>query len=171
MAKKLNSMRFLESLGIAYQAHYFAETFLSATEVAQQLGVPDSQVYKTLVVVLSSHKPILVMIAADREIHLKRLAQSLGEKRLRMATQKEAEAWTGLKVGGISALALQHKHFPTYLDQAAASLETLFVSGGQRGVDLCLRVDDLLRATQAQLIAATATSPAELDEEVVPRVS
>ena len=161
MEKKLNSMRCLDSLGIRYEPQYFPATLLSAPEVAKHLGVAASQVYKTLVLVLPTQKPILVMVAGDRDIHLKHLAQCLGEKRLRMATQKDAEAWTGLQVGGIAALALQHKHFPTYLDQAAAFLERLFVSAGQRGVDLCLSVADLLRATRATFVEATVPASTE----------
>ncbi len=166
MEKKLNSMRWLDSLGMHYEPQYFPATVLSAADVATHLGVAAAQVYKTLVVVLPTRKPILVMVAADREVQLKHLAQCLGEKRLRMATQKEAEAWTGLKVGGISALALQHKHFPTYLDQAAASLEKLFVSAGQRGVNLHLAVADLLQATRATLIEATMPGAPESATEM-----
>src|SRR5215475_10606599 len=105
MIKKLHSMRVLEAQGDRYEVLSCPEMSHSAEGVAEYFGLPPAQVYKTLVVVLSQGKPALVLIAGDREIQLKRLAQALGEKKLRMATQKEAEAWTGLKVGGISALA------------------------------------------------------------------
>jgi Cys-tRNA(Pro)/Cys-tRNA(Cys) deacylase len=159
MSKKLNSLRLLETEGIAHETLHFPETVLSATGVAEYLGLPASQVYKTLVVLPPHGKPLLVMIAGNCEIHLKRLAQALGEKKLRMATQKEAEALTGLKVGGISALALRHRGFEVYLDHAAADLETILVSAGQRGVDVRLQVADLLRATGAVFVEATTASP------------
>jgi Cys-tRNA(Pro)/Cys-tRNA(Cys) deacylase len=111
------------------------------------------------VVVLSQGKPALVLIAGDREIQLKHLAQALGEKKLRMATQKEAEAWTGLKVGGISALALCHRGFPVYIDRAAAALDEIIVSAGLRGMDIRLTVPDLVRVTGAAFVEAT-TLPA-----------
>jgi Cys-tRNA(Pro)/Cys-tRNA(Cys) deacylase len=76
-----------------------------------------------------------------------------------MATQKEAEEWTGLKVGGISALALSHRGFPVYIDRAAAALEEIIVSTGQRGMDVRLTVADLVRVTGAAFVEAT-TSPA-----------
>jgi Cys-tRNA(Pro)/Cys-tRNA(Cys) deacylase len=155
MTKKLNSLRFLETQGIAYTEVRFPETVLSAKGVAEHLGLPAWQVYKTLVVLPLHGKPLLVMIASDRDLHLKRLAQALGEKKLRMATQKEAEALTGLKVGGISVLALRQRGFTVYLDRTATGMDELLISAGQRGVDVCVKVADLIRATNAVLIDAT----------------
>jgi Cys-tRNA(Pro)/Cys-tRNA(Cys) deacylase len=155
MVKKLNSMRWLDTQGVRYEVLSFPDTIRSAVGVAAYCGLPPAQVYKTLVVVLSQGQPALVLIAADREIQLKQLAQALGEKKLRMATQKEAEAWTGLKVGGISALALFHRGFPVYVDRTAAGLEEIIVSAGQRGMDIRLTVPDLVRVTGAALVEAT----------------
>ncbi|MBM3226331.1 MAG: aminoacyl-tRNA deacylase [Candidatus Tectomicrobia bacterium] len=157
MAKKLNSMRLLEAQGIPYEVLAFPETIHSAQGVAEHCGLPPAQVYKTLVVVLAHGKPALVLVAADQEIHLKQLAQALGEKKLRMATQHEAEAWTGLQVGGISALALRHRPFPVYIDHAARTFPAIVVSAGQRGVDVRLAVADLVRVTQASFVEATAS--------------
>ena len=159
MAKKLNSMRLLDTQGVRYEALSFPDTFHSAIDVATYRGLPLAHIYKTLVVVLSQGKPALVLVAGDREMQLKRLAQALGEKKLRMATQKEAEEWTGLKVGGISALALSHRGFPVYIDRAAAALEEIIVSAGQRGMDVRLTVADLVRVTGATFVEAT-TPPA-----------
>ena len=156
MVKKLNSMRVLEAQGVHYEVLSFPDTIHSAVGVAAYYGLPPAQVYKTLVVVLAQGKPALVLIAGDREIQLKRLALALGEKKLRMATQKEAEAWTGLKVGGISALALCHRGFPVYIDRAAAALDAIIVSAGQRGMDIRLTVADLVRVTGAAFVEATA---------------
>src|SRR5512136_2526120 len=105
---KLNSMRLLESRKIPYVANTYdvSGEFHSATEAAQLLGAPAESVYKTLVVLREppkSGKPLLVMIASDREVDLKALAKSVGAKKLQMAPQREAEALTGLQVGGISA--------------------------------------------------------------------
>jgi Cys-tRNA(Pro)/Cys-tRNA(Cys) deacylase len=155
MVKKLNSMRWLETQGLRYEVLSFPDTIHSAVGVAAYCGLPPAQIYKTLVVVLSQGQPALVLIAADREIQIKRLAQALGEKKLRMATQREAESWTGLKVGGISALALLHRGFPVYVDRAATALDEIIVSAGQRGMDLRLTVPDLVRLTGAVLVEAT----------------
>jgi Cys-tRNA(Pro)/Cys-tRNA(Cys) deacylase len=153
--KQPQSLRFLKALGIVYEECRFPETVQSASGVAEHLGIPAAQVYKTLVVLPAHGRPLLVMIPGDRTIHLKQLARVLGEKKLRMATQKEAETLTGLKVGGISALALRHKHFQVYLDRAAADLEKISVSAGLRGVDIRLRVADLVHTTGAVFVEAT----------------
>jgi Cys-tRNA(Pro)/Cys-tRNA(Cys) deacylase len=109
-------------------------------------------VYKTLVIEgEGGGKPLLVLIAADRRLDLKRLAQAAGAKKVRMAAHKDAEALTGLKVGGISALALTHKNWTVFVDRPASELQHLLVSGGQRGVDLRVPVTDLLRVLRARL--------------------
>ncbi len=155
MAKKLNSMRLLDTQGVRYEALSFPDTIHSAIDVATYRGLPLAHIYKTLVVVFSQGKPALVLVAGDREMQLKRLAQALGEKKLRMATQKEAEEWTGLKVGGISALALSHHGFPVYIDRTAAALAEIIVSAGQRGLDVRLTVADLVRVTGATFVEVT----------------
>lgn len=155
MAKKLNSMRFLDSEGVSYDVFDFPDTMHAAQDVAEYVGVAASDVYKTLVLITAKKTPILVMVPADHDLQIKRLAQVMGDKKLRMATHKEAEAVTGLKVGGISALALRHRRFPVYIAHTAATLDHLLVSAGQRGVDLRLKVTDLMRVTGATLVDVT----------------
>jgi Cys-tRNA(Pro)/Cys-tRNA(Cys) deacylase len=172
MAKKLQSMRFLESQSVPYDIWHFPATMQAADEVAHFLEVAVSCVYKTLVVMLPADKPVLVLVSAERTIHLKHLAQALGVRKVRMATQREAEACTGLKVGGISALALTHRRFPVYLDRPAMTLGKIFVSAGQRGTDVSLRVPDLVRVVGATVVDATlpldtVASPAALAQPEV----
>jgi Cys-tRNA(Pro)/Cys-tRNA(Cys) deacylase len=163
MGTKLNSLRLLDARKIPYIVTEYdaAREFHSAVEVAQLVGAPVESVYKTLVVVREppkSGKPLLVMIAADRELDLKLLAQSLGtpKQKLRMATQREAEALTGLQVGGISALALLNRGFEIVLDERALALDKIHISAGARGVDVCLAVQDLIAVTKARVIQATS---------------
>ncbi len=137
MATKLNSMRLLEQHKIPYEALHYPDTAHDAEEVAEILGVPASIVYKTLVVEpAGSSKPILAIIAADCQLDLKKLALAAGVKKIAMAAHKDAERLTGLKVGGISALALAHKNWPVYLDQSATQSEHIMMSAGQRGTQL-----------------------------------
>ncbi len=154
--EKTNAMRFLEGHGVPYEAFTYAPEIHSATEVADVLGFPRSEVYKTLVVLREKGKPMLVIVAGDREVDLRRLAKSVGEKSLRMATHKEAEKLTGLQVGGISALALMNRGFDVYVDRRALALEHFLVSAGRRGINLRLRVADLVKVTRARAVEATA---------------
>ncbi len=151
---KLNSMRVLEAHDVPYQVFTYPPARHSALEVAELAGVSPAQVYKTLVVQRERGKPILVMIPGDRQLNLKRLAAAIGEKKLHMAPHSEAERLTGLKVGGISALALLNRGFDIYLDQSATGQSDIYVSAGQRGVNLTLAVGDLLRVTGARIVEA-----------------
>ncbi len=148
-------MRLLEQAGIPYEAYHFSPSIHSAQGVADALGVPLETVYKSLVVMLPAERPALVLVPGDRELDLGRLARSLGVKRVRMATQREAERVTGLKVGGISPLALGQRQLPVYLDRAALALEDLLLSAGRRGTNLRLRVEDLVAITEAEVVEAT----------------
>ena len=156
MVEKTNAMRLLEQRRVPYEAFTYSPEIHAADEVARVLGFPPSEVYKTLVVLREKGKPLLVMVAGDREIELRRLAKSVGEKALRMAPHRDAERLTGLQVGGISALALLTKGFDICIDRPALGLERVLVSAGRRGVNLRLRVSDLVAVTRARPVDATA---------------
>jgi Cys-tRNA(Pro)/Cys-tRNA(Cys) deacylase len=154
MSAKTNAMRVLDQRKIAYRVHEYLPEIHSAVEAAQAMGQPVERVYKTLVVMRETPraKPLLVMEPGDRELDLRVLARSTGDKKLRMATQKEAESLTGLLVGGIGALALLNRGFEIWIDSAAQAHERICVNAGQRGINLELRVDDLVRVTGARWI-------------------
>lgn len=164
--RKLNSMRFLEAQGVEYTVHTYSETIQDGVAAAQAMGFPPDQVYKTLVVQLKDGEHALVMIAADRTLDLKRFARSIGQKKATMTTKRGAEAATGLRTGGIGALALTHKRWGVYLDKAAEVHDAILVNAGQRGVNLRVKVADLVRVLNAKIVEVTepaveATPPAE----------
>jgi len=149
----------LDARKIEYQVTEYDRSgqFHSATEAAELIGAPASVVYKTIVVLRDppqSGKPLLVMIASDKEVNLKTLAESVQAKKLRVATQREAEELTGLQVGGISALMLIKRGFEIVIDRDAVPLEHIHVSAGQRGIDLMLKVNDLIDVTGARVVNA-----------------
>jgi Cys-tRNA(Pro)/Cys-tRNA(Cys) deacylase len=154
---KLNTMRILEQQKIPYEVVPYPDDLRDAEQIAEVLGVPPHLVYKTLVVEpdRAGAKPVLVMIASDRALDLKKLATAAGEKKVRMAAHKDAEAMTGLKVGGISALALIPKNWTVFLDQAASEYEHILVSAGQRGYDLRVPTAALIRLLRARLAEIT----------------
>lgn len=157
MATKLNSMRLLESSHISYKTHTYDAERHDAVEVAELIGVPAECVYKTLVVERGAGKPVLVMIPAASKLDLKKFAAAIGEKKVSMAAHADAERLTGLKVGGIGALALTHKRWDAYIDQAALQLERICVSAGQRGFNLELTPQDLIRVLSAKAVDAVST--------------
>ncbi len=153
----------LDVKGVSYTAKVYdaGRVFHSAEDAAALLGAAVETVYKTLVVIREAPgrpRPLLVLVPSHRQIDLRLLARGIGEKKLRMATQREAERLTGLQVGGISALALVNKPFDVVLDEAARALECIHLSAGQRGIDLELRVADLVAVTGAAFVEATAAT-------------
>ena len=149
--QKTNAMRVLDARKIPYTAVTYDPAIHSGIGVSEALGVPVEQVFKTLVVMRERGRPILVMVPSDHELDLKKMAAAAGEKRVRMASQREAESKTGLLVGGIGALALLDKNFDVYLDASAQQFEEILVNAGQRGINLKLRVSDLVDVTQAKI--------------------
>jgi Cys-tRNA(Pro)/Cys-tRNA(Cys) deacylase len=158
---KTNAMRALEARNIPYQVFTFPPDVHSAVGVAMEVGLPANQVYKTLVVLRSQGKPMLIIIAGDRELDLKKVSREIGEKKVRMASHNEAETLTGLQVGGISALALLNRPFDVFIDQPATDLTHILVSAGKRGINLHVSVADLIQVTGARIIRATRLSGAD----------
>jgi Cys-tRNA(Pro)/Cys-tRNA(Cys) deacylase len=151
---KNNVTRLLESRGIPYQAFELPKEKLSGMEAAVYLGVKPEKVYKTIVVKRQKPgKPVLALVPAPREVDLKGLSRALGEKKVHLATQKEAEQITGLQTGGISPLALLNRRFQVIIDITAQSLEDIYISGGQRGLNICLATQALIELTNADLAA------------------
>ncbi len=154
-----NVTRLLDARHIRYDVFELPPEKHSAEETAELLGVAPGLFYKTLVVLREAKgkKPLLVMTPAGRELSLKALAASLNEKKLKMATQREAEDLTGLQVGGISALALLNRGFEICLAREALALRYVHVSAGQRGANLRLAPTDLQALTQARLVDTLPT--------------
>lgn len=146
---KNNVTRLLEQRKIAYTACELPAEKLGALEAAQFLGVEPGLVYKTIVVLRERGKPVLALVSGDQEVDLKALARAVGEKKLHLPTEKQAEALTGLQAGGISALALLNKGFEVVLDASARGHSQIYVSGGQRGLDIRLGVEDFIALTNA----------------------
>jgi Cys-tRNA(Pro)/Cys-tRNA(Cys) deacylase len=150
MSIQNNVTRFLESQGIPFSTHELPVEKLSALEVAQYLHVPPELVYKTIVIVRKgTGKPILAVIPGPNEVNLKALARLIKEKKVILTTQREAEQLTGLQAGGISPLALMNRGFQTIIDSSALILEEIYISGGQRGLDITLSPQALIDITKA----------------------
>jgi Cys-tRNA(Pro)/Cys-tRNA(Cys) deacylase len=145
-----NVTRFLDARKVKYAAHELPAEKIGALEAARFLGVPAEQVFKTIVIVREKGKPVLALIPGARSVDLKLLASFLGEKKMRLPTEREAESLTGLQAGGISPLALINKGFQVVIDSAAQSFTEIYISGGQRGVNIQMPVNDLAKLTNAR---------------------
>jgi Cys-tRNA(Pro)/Cys-tRNA(Cys) deacylase len=153
-----NVTRFLDAKKVKYTAFETPAEKLGALETARILNLPPEQVFKTIVVLRAKPgKPVLAVIPGTGQVDLKSTAAALGEKKVSLPTEKEAEALTGLQAGGISPLALINKGFQVLIDASAQKFPEIHISGGQRGLNLALSPKDLADLTRARF-AAIATS-------------
>jgi Cys-tRNA(Pro)/Cys-tRNA(Cys) deacylase len=149
---KNNVTRLLDARGISYTAYELPVEKIGAVETADLLGVDARLIFKTIVIIRDGKgKPILAVIPGDKEVDLKALAQAVGEKKVHLSTQREAEKITGLQVGGISPLALLNRGFQVILDASALDFNEIHISGGQRGLNLRLPTTALIDLTTAKL--------------------
>ena len=150
--KTNNITRLLEARKILFKTYELPEEKLGAVETARLLNVPLEQVFKTIVIKREGKgKPILAVVPGDSEVDLKALAKAGSEKKVFLASEREAEALTGLLSGGISPLALINKGFQVIVDQSASTFDSVHISGGQRGLNIRLPASDLLKLVNARL--------------------
>ena len=117
-------------------------------EAAEALGLQPEQVFKTLLVEVDGKLSVGV-VPVDKQLDLKAVAAALNGKKAAMADPAAAERITGYVVGGISPIG-QKRPLPTVVDASATDHETVYVSGGRRGLDLGLSPADLIKLTSAR---------------------
>ena len=146
-----NVTRFLDAHKVSYTEFETSPEKLGALEVAQLLNMSPEVVFKTIVVTRDKPRnPVLTVIPGSCTVSLKTLAIFLGEKKVYLPTEREAEQLSGLKAGGISPLALINKGFQVVIDSSAQNYPEIHISGGQRGIQIKLPVADLARLTNAR---------------------
>lgn len=150
--KKTNAARILDSLGISYETREYDvdETDLSAGTVADKIGLPLEQVFKTLAVVGDRTGVMLAIVPGDAELDVDALARVSGNKRVGMLPLKDVQNTTGYIRGGVSPLGTK-KRFPVYLDETAVLYPVVSISAGMRGMQLLVNPDDLIRAVEAKV--------------------
>ncbi|MBV8631613.1 MAG: Cys-tRNA(Pro) deacylase [Silvibacterium sp.] len=153
---KTNAARFLDSLGIPYELREYAvdpEEF-SAIAVAEKIGMPPEQVFKTLLCVTSDREHIFAVVPGNAELDFKKLARAAGARKAEMVSLKEVEPLTGYIRGGVTVFGAK-KAFPAFADETIQLFDRISVSAGTRGTQLVLSPDDYLRASNATLADLT----------------
>ena len=148
--QKTNAARILDRLKIAYElvAYEVDESDLSAIHVAKQLGQAIEQVYKTILLRGDKSGVFVCVIPGAAEVNLKLAAKVSGNKNAETVAMKELLPLTGYIRGGCSPLGMK-KPYPIYLHQEALDYPFIYISAGQRGLQLKLSPQDLHQAVGA----------------------
>lgn len=149
---KTNVARLLDKAKVTYVLvpYEVDENDLSATHVATQLGENIGQVFKTLVLRGDKSGYFVCVVPGDAEVNLKKAAKVSGNKSCEMIHVKELLPLTGYIRGGCSPIGMK-KHFPTYIHQTVNDYDYIYVSAGQRGLQVRLAPTDLLREARAEV--------------------
>lgn len=142
--------KLLKANKIDFSIHEYehdANTKSFGLEAAEKLNLRIEEVFKTLLVT-DEKNYFVAILPVHHQLNLKKVAQAVGAKKLKMSDPKDAERLTGYLVGGISPVG-QKKRLKTVIDQSAVQLEKLYVSGGKRGLDIGLKPQDLAKVLSA----------------------
>ena len=151
---KTNAARMLDSAGIHYELREYQvdEDDLSAPHVAEAVGMPPDQVFKTLVARGDRTGVLMACIPANTELDLKALATASGNKKVELVAMKEVLPLTGYIRGGVSPVGTR-KPYPVFLDETVDLWDVIAVSAGMRGCQVLLAPGDLVRAVDGQRCA------------------
>lgn len=149
---KTNATRLLDKLGVAYELREYEvdPDDLSAIKVANQVGLPPRQVFKTLVAKGDVLGILMAVVPGDLEVDLKALARVSGNRRMELVPVSQLQQLTGYIRGGVTALAGK-KNYPVYLDSSATEHPVISISAGVRGTQIFLAPQDYIRAVNARL--------------------
>ena len=125
--------RFLRSHGVEHSEHLYEYVEHGGTaESARQLGVPEHEIVKTLVMQTDRGDPFIVLMHGDRTVVTRELARALGVKSVQPCTPADAQRHTGYLVGGTSPFGTR-KTLPVYVEASALELPKILINGGRRG--------------------------------------
>ncbi len=139
-----NAMRLLKQAGIDFETSSYEvdESDLSGVHAAKMLGIDPDCMFKTLVARGASKEIYVFCIPVAQELNLKRCAQTVGEKKIEMIHVKELLGLTGYVRGGCSPVGMK-KRYPTIIDETATLFDRIYISAGQRGVQMIVDPNQL----------------------------
>jgi Cys-tRNA(Pro)/Cys-tRNA(Cys) deacylase len=149
---KTNAARLLDTFDIRYELRDYdpGDEHLTAAEVAQRVGLPPEQVFKTLVVRGDRSGVLLAVVPGDASLDLKALARLSGDRKCDTVPLKEVQPLTGYVRGGVTALACK-KDYPAFVDETIELFDSVSVSAGVRGTQIIVAPGDYLKATRGKV--------------------
>lgn len=151
--KKTNAMRMLDKANIAYEIKRYPVTseHMNGRSVAQSVGVDIGRIYKTLVLENAQHECFIFIIPVEKSLNMKQAANCAHQKKLMLLPLEHMKQVTGYIRGGCSPIGMK-KQFPTYIDESALKLDSIYVSGGERGMQININVDKLIDIAEATVV-------------------
>jgi Cys-tRNA(Pro)/Cys-tRNA(Cys) deacylase len=157
MSKTTRATQALSKLGAAFTLHtydYDPDADSIGLQAAEALGIAPQRMLKTLMAEVDG-KPVCVVVPSDKEVSMKKLAAAFNGKSAKMMRPADAERMTGYHVGGISPFG-QKKRVPVAMEQAALGETTVYLNGGQRGLQIEIAPDTAREALGAIAVSLTA---------------
>lgn len=153
---KTNAVRMLEAVGIKFRTAEYKvdENDLSGMHVAEQLGQPPEQVFKTLVLKGEKTGYLVCCIPVNAELDLKKAAKAAKDKKVEMLHMKDLLSVTGYIRGGCSPVGMKKK-FPTFIDETAILFDEIAVSAGIRGAQIIVEPNALCEYVEAEFVDLT----------------
>jgi len=143
---------FLRQHGVAYTEHVYAYEEHGGTAVsARELGVPEHEVVKTLVMEDESGRALIVLMHGDCKVSTKNLARQIGAKRIEPCTPEVANRHSGYLVGGTSPFGTR-KRLPVYVEKSVLGLKRIYINGGRRGYLLAIDPAELVHSLGAKAV-------------------
>lgn len=155
--KKTNAMRILDGMKIPYEAKEYdddGEHVLekgAAVRMAEKLGALPSTVFKTIVMRTENKEICVFCQSAEHEINLKKARQAANCKEINPVKSEELLQLTGYVRGGCTPLGMKHK-FRTFIDKSILNCDKVCISAGQRGIQIKIKSEDLIKATNAEVV-------------------
>lgn len=149
---KTNAVRLLDTLGISYElrAYEVDPEDLRAGTVAEKIGLPVEQVWKTLVCRGDRTGVLMAVLAGNEELDLKALARATGDRKVDTVPLKEVQPLTGYVRGGVTAIGGK-KEFFVVVDETIELHDVVSVSAGMRGLQILLAPADYVRVVKGKL--------------------
>ncbi|WP_061960147.1 Cys-tRNA(Pro) deacylase [Cupriavidus pauculus] len=144
--------KFLKQQKVAFEGHPYEYEHRGGTKVsARELGVPEHQVIKTLIMQNENKEPLVVLMHGDCQVSTKELARQIGVKKVEPCTPETASRHTGYLVGGTSPFGTKRK-MPIFMEKSIADLPLIYINGGRRGYLVSINPVDLMRVLGPTLV-------------------
>lgn len=156
MGTKTNAMRLIQQAGIPCRESFYEydENDLRGTHAANAIGMPEEQVFKTLVARGDRTGIHVFCIPVCCELDLKKAAKAAGDKKIELVAVKELLGLTGYIRGGCSPVGMK-KQYPTHFDETCILCDEIAVSAGERGHQMILNPEALAVYLGADIIDLT----------------